>query len=848
VSLLERFVQNAAFLLAVALIFDLRTRWGPASSHRRRGEVALGLLVAATAVITMIYAVQVGPGLNLDSRGVVLAISGLFFGPVSTIVAVVASSLYRGLVIGGPAWTTGVTFIVLAGLAGHIVRIARGRDRDRLAWPDFLTLGLVVGAIQIVLTGGRVGTVWPADMRGLAPILLLTNGGATVALGILLQARRRRSRISQELAEREASFRTLTEQIPVIVYRAALDETSSTLYASPGIRALGYTVEEWSRDPLLWSKSLHPDDRERVLTEFKEDRDHNRPSEMTYRMRHRDGSWRVIMDSSQIVHDARGTPLYLQGVMTDVTEQEFAASTAALQAAALDAAADAIVIMDPDGTIEWVNRAFTGLTGYTAAEAIGKNPRDLIKSGSQDTAFYGEMWTTLLAGKAWKGELVNRKKDGSLFTEEQTITPVVDAAGTITHFIAIKRDITARRDLEMQYRQAQKMEGIGRLAGGVAHDLNNLLTVINGTVELLLPKTGEAPEQLADLMEIRRAADRAAALTRQLLAFSRQQVLKVEVLDLNTVVGNMMKMLTRVIGEDVRIETHLSDDLCAIRADATQLEQVVMNLAINARDAMPTGGTLTISTAHAQLDEAFAARHVTVKPGPHVHLRVRDSGHGMDATTRARIFEPFFTTKESGKGTGLGLSTVYGIVKQSGGSIWVESSPAEGTTFDIYFPLVDEAPAIAAARSSAPRPVLATEGSEETILVVEDEDAIRQVAIRVLTRQGYKVIAANSGEAALAEVAALDRPIDLLLTDMVMPGMTGPELAKQLRAQQPGLRVLFTSGYSADAVARQFGLTDNTWAFISKPYGLADLTREVRRVLDAPVDAAGSLARERNPE
>jgi PAS domain S-box-containing protein len=542
------------------------------------------------------------------------------------------------------------------------------------------------------------------------------------------------------------------------------------------------------------------------------------------------------MDSAQIVRDARGNPLYTQGVMTDVTQQEFAASTSALQAAALNAAADAIVIMDSNGVIEWANRAFTLLTGYTADEAVGRNPRDLVRSGVQDTLFYAEMWKTLLEGNVWQGELVNRRKDDSVYTEEQTITPVLDATGTITHFIAIKRDITARRSLEMQYRQAQKMEGIGRLAGGVAHDLNNLLTVINGTVELLLPRPGQPTEHVADLMEIRRAADRAAALTRQLLAFSRQQVLKIEVLDLSEVVGHMMKMLTRVIGEDVRIETHFSTTPCTIRADVTQVEQVVMNLAINARDAMPTGGTLTLSTEMVELDAAFAAGHVTVKPGRHVHLRVRDSGSGMDATTRARIFEPFFTTKDAGKGTGLGLSTVYGIVKQSGGSIWVESAPGRGTTFDLYFPMVDELPAAHPARSSVPKPALATEGGAELILVVEDEDAIRQVAIRVLTRQGYSVAAANSGEAALVEAAALGRPIDLLLTDMVMPGMTGPELAKQLRAQQPGLRVLFTSGYSADAVARQFGLSDDTWAFISKPYGLADLTREVRRVLDEPVN------------
>ncbi len=506
-------------------------------------------------------------------------------------------------------------------------------------------------------------------------------------------------------------------------------------------------------------------------------------------------------------------------------------SAAALQSAALDAAADAIAIMDPQGNIEWVNRAFTTHTGYERDEAIGKNPRDLVRSGTQDRAFYERMWTTLVSGNVWHGELVNRRKDGTLHEEEQTITPVVAADGTVSHFIAIKRDITARRELEMQYLQAQKMEGIGRLAGGIAHDLNNLLTVINGTVELLLPRLDSTPAEVADLLQIRRAADRAAALTRQLLAFSRQQVLRIEVLDVNTVVSNMIKMLTRVIGEDVRIATELDALPCTIRADVTQLDQVLMNLAINARDAMPRGGTLSIRTSLVDLDEAFVARHVTVAPGPHVRLVVADTGTGMDDATRARVFEPFFTTKELGKGTGLGLSTVYGIVKQSGGSISVESELGHGTTFELYFPVVQER---VAERTSGPSRLLdAAGGHGETILLVEDEGAIRQVAARVLTMQGYAVVEAESGEDAIAKVAALGCPIDLLLTDMVMPGLTGPELATQLRASQPNLRVLFTSGYSADAVARQFGLTDN-WSFIAKPYALSDLSAEVRRVLHEP--------------
>jgi PAS domain S-box-containing protein len=527
------------------------------------------------------------------------------------------------------------------------------------------------------------------------------------------------------------------------------------------------------------------------------------------------------------VRDEHGAPLFEQGLMFDITDQAKAAATARLEAAALNAAADAIAITDRDGNFIWANRAFTTLTGYTLEETIGKNPRSLLRSGIQDEAFYAEMWETLLAGNVWKGDLVNRRKDGTRYTEEQTITPVLDASGAITNFIAIKRDISARRALELQYLQSQKMEGIGRLAGGVAHDLNNLLTVINGTVELSLPNVSNGSELRGDLLEIRRAADRAAALTRQLLAFSRQQVLKTEIIDVNRVVGDLLKMLTRVIGEDIRIETRFSLGLGNIRGDAGQLEQVVMNLTVNARDAMPGGGTLVIETRNTHLDEDFASQHVTVKPGPHVALIVSDNGVGMDANTRGRVFEPFFTTKEPGKGTGLGLSTVYGIVKQSGGSIWVYSEPGRGTTFKIYFPRVDEP---IKERTSGPLRLLETKG-KETVLVVEDENAIRAVAVRVLGLQGYQVLDAASGTEALGVAATHGKPIDLLMTDMVMPGMTGPELAQALLARQPSLKVLFTSGYSADAVARQFGMGDDVH-FISKPYGIADLAREVRKVLD----------------
>jgi two-component system, cell cycle sensor histidine kinase and response regulator CckA len=826
VSLLDRFVQNAAILLALALIFDLRERW-PATASRTRNDLLLGLLVGIAGLATMLSPVRVETLLVLDSRGILLAISGLFFGVVPTLVAMALTSTFRALVIGGPAASTGVAFIFVAGGLGLAWRRIRGGRPEHAQWMEFAALGVLVGVAMLALAKRLLGDDPNDVLAQISVPVLLIHAGGTLALGLLLKARITRTSTAAALAEREASFRTLAEQMPAVLYRAAADQNCATLYVSPRIASFGFTPEEWTADGGLWERRLHPDDAPRVLAQIAADRAAGRPSELVYRLQDASGEWRTVRDASQLVRDAKGIPLYEQGLMFDITAQERAAAVARLEAAALDAAADAVVITDIDGNIEFTNRSFTTLTGFTAQEAVGRNPRDLVRSEVQPDAFYKEMWDTLLAGNVWNGELVNRRKDGTLYTEEQTITPVRDDTGRITNFIAIKRDITARRALELQYQQSQKMEGIGRLAGGVAHDLNNLLTVINGTVELSLPSVTQSSELRSDLLEIRRAADRAAALTRQLLAFSRQQVLKTEIIDINQVVSDLLKMLSRVIGEDITIKTHFANGVGNIRADAGQLEQVVMNLTVNARDAMPNGGVLTIETRNVNLDADFASRHVTVQPGPHVALIVSDTGTGMDSATRARVFEPFYTTKAPGKGTGLGLSTVYGIVKQSGGSIWVYSEPGHGTTFKIFFPRVNDP---VKERSSGPFRLLEA-GGKETILVVEDEDAIRAVAVRVLGLQGYTVLQAASGADALKVVADHGHPIDLLMTDMVMPGMTGPELAQALLAEQPSLKVLFTSGYSADAVARQFGMGDDVH-FISKPYGIADLAREVRKVLD----------------
>src|SRR5690606_6738766 len=380
-------------------------------------------------------------------------------------------------------------------------------------------------------------------------------------------------------------------------------------------------------------------------------------------------------------------------------------------------------------------------------------------------------------------------------------------------------------------RQVLKLEAVGRLAGGIAHDFNNILTAVGGHAALLLEEIPPGDPLRADLEEIKRGVDRATSLTRQLLAFSRKQVLKPRVLDLTSVVAETEQMLRRLIGEDIDLRTSAEPGLGRVLADPGQIQQVILNLAVNARDAMPDGGRLSIELANVDVDEEMARRHVPEQPpGRYVRLTVSDTGTGIPHHIQPHIFEPFFTTKEKGKGTGLGLSTVYGIVKQSGGFIWVYSEPGQGATFKIYLPRVD-APA---EQTPAPQPEVAAHAGEETILLVEDEPAVRDLAQRILRRKGYRVIVASNGREALDLVERQEGPIGLLVTDLIMPQMDGRELAQRLAALRPGLPVLFMSGYTGDTIAQR-GVLDPDVAFIEKPFSPEGLARKVREILDARV-------------
>lgn len=490
---------------------------------------------------------------------------------------------------------------------------------------------------------------------------------------------------------------------------------------------------------------------------------------------------------------------------------------------------DPILIFEPEGEIVLdVNDKACQVYGIPREAFIGRSMRDM----SLDVRRGEEQIKKLLAEGAYQEfETTQYRADGTPINFLIN-SSVIEYQGRLA-VLSINRDITQRklaeealRQSEGHLRQSQKMEAVGQLAGGIAHDFNNLIAVILLHSELMLRDLEQDCALRRRAEEIRKAADRAASLTRQLLAFSRKQVLQPKVLDLNAVVADMNNMLRRLIGEHIELLTATETELGKVKADPGQIEQVIMNLVVNARDAMPRGGRLAIETANVELDRDYTSRHIVVQPGRYVMLAVSDTGDGMDAQTQARIFEPFFTTKEQGKGTGLGLSTVYGIVKQSGGNIWVYSEVGLGTTFKIYLPRVDqdvEQPEQSAAQDVLPQ-------GTETVLLVEDEEMIRKAAREILEVNGYRVLEASSGKEALFFCQTHKERIDLMITDVVMPQIGGRELAEQLKPLRPGMKVLYMSGYTDDAIAHH-GVLDEGTAFLEKPFTASALSHKVREVL-----------------
>ncbi len=573
---------------------------------------------------------------------------------------------------------------------------------------------------------------------------------------------------------------------------------------------------------------IHPDDRARVEADLGAARD-GRPYANDCRIILPDGTVRWVQGRGEFTYADDGRPVRMLGTAQDITDRKRAEAELMMRDRAIQALSQGIVITDPtqpDNPIIYVSPGFERLSGYSAAEVVGRNCRFMLGKDT-DKAESRRLGDAIRAGDAYTGEILNCRKDGTTFWNALSIDPVRDAGGRLTQFIGIETDISARRSLEEQFRQAQKMEAVGRLAGGVAHDFNNLLTVINGYSELMLmglpPDDGNRPAVSAVLD----AGERAAGLTAQLLAFSRKAVAAPRVLDVRDAAASAEQLLRRLIGEDVALSLALPPHPCRIVIDPNQFDQVLLNLAVNARDAMPAGGRLGMAVEAAAHPGGVRTPLGDLPPGRYVEMAVTDTGCGMTDEVKAKIFEPFFTTKEMGKGTGLGLAVVHGVVQQAGGGILIESAVGAGTTFRLLFP-ESAAPTTAVAAAD----LTATAAGTETILLVEDEESVRMIGRIALESQGYRVLEAECGADAL-RVAEGAGDLHLLVSDMVMPEMNGRELADALRHRYPALRVLFVSGYTDDMVFLD-GVRNAVDAFLQKPFSPLGLARKVREVLDAP--------------
>ena len=602
------------------------------------------------------------------------------------------------------------------------------------------------------------------------------------------------------------------------------------VYLSPEMKALaGYADGEMPNSLGAWLERIVPEDLDRLHHASREHVEGHTPAyEVQYRVRHKDGTIRWLSARGRIERDAEGRPLRWAGLAWDVTEH-VRAERAVQESeerfrAIFDTARDGILLADAQSkTFRMANRAMCEMLGYSREELCGLGVADIHPP--RDLPGVVEAFERQLRGEiSVAADIPVRRRDGSVFLADVNSTPV--SLGGQSYLLGIFRDITERRQLEQQFRQSQKMEAVGRLAGGVAHDFNNLLTGISGYTGFAMQALPEGSPAREDLAHVGALAERAAGLTRQLLAFSRKQPLRMEAVDLNALVGSLAKMLGRLLGEDVAVAFRPAAALGAVRADAGQIEQVLMNLVVNARDAMPTGGELTIATANVELDEEYARNRPDVQPGPYVLLSVADSGCGMDAETRRQVFEPFFTTKEMGRGTGLGLATVYGIVKQHGGNIWVYSELGKGTVFKIHLPRME---GVAPAAASAPAEAI-PRGSE-TVLVLEDDPAVRDIAARFLEALGYEVCRAGAPAEARKVLAGRPGGVDLLLTDVILPECSGPQFRDELRADHPALRVVYMSGYAPEAVARYRAPADEA-ILVQKPFAPSDLARAVRAALD----------------
>ena len=603
--------------------------------------------------------------------------------------------------------------------------------------------------------------------------------------------------------------------------------------ASNRVQLSKETYRIYGIDPATFSgafedclQSVHPDDLERIQRVTERALMEKRGFPVEFRVLRPNGDERLVRADADVFLDATGEVERMAGMLQDITDEQIEVARRLRLSAAIEQVPEAMLITDPQGVVLYANAAFERSTGYSRDEAIGNHAR-FLHEGALEEAAFEEMRVALDEGRLWAGRLHGRRKDGRTFLLDTTVSPIHDNEGRVVNFVAVQRDVTHDVALEEQLRNVHKMEAIAMLAGGIAHDFNNVLIAIIGHSDLIMMKVTSDSEVHRHAKEVRKAGERARILTAQLLAFSRKQVLQPRVLDLNDVLDDVESLMLRVVGEDIHLRIQRWDGPASIDADAGQMEQVIINLATNACEAMPSGGSLRIGLTIEDLGPEAAEPFGSPEPGRYVVLKVADTGIGMDEQTRRRMFEPFFTTKDAGLGTGLGLATVHGVVHQSGGGISVKSGVGAGTTFKVCLPLSKQA--VAPEKPLLNRRAGATK--RKTILVVEDEPLVATIVRNTLRAQGYAVLYAENGVKALELASAHDGPIDLLFTDVVMPRMGGLTLSERLLEVRPNTRVLFSSGY-ADSALRERGTSMDGIDLLQKPYTPDILVERIRNALD----------------
>jgi PAS domain S-box-containing protein len=644
----------------------------------------------------------------------------------------------------------------------------------------------------------------------------ITFNGKQVGVYGIYQNITERKRAEEALRESERQYRNLVDNALVGIYKTNLD--GDILYANDALlKMMEFESYEQMAASRVLARYKNLEDRKALLENVKKQGmvDYFEVDLVT-----KAGSTKNVILTAVLEEHS------ISGMIMDITERKQAEEERIRLGTAVEQAAESVIIADRPGTILYVNPAFERLSGFSLEEIVGQNFR-VLKSDRHDEAFYRKMWKIISRGEIWSGRVSNRMKDGTLREFETTISPIRDNAGRIVNFVSVNRDVTQEVELEAQLFQAQKMEAVGTLAGGIAHDFNNLLQVVQGYSEVLMRGLSQSGSRYRALQKIHHSSKRGAELTRQLLTFSRKVESQKLPLDLNQAVEQVKRLLERTIPKMIDIELHLEKEPWIVNADPVQMEQALMNLAVNAKDAMPEGGRLVFETENVTLDEAYCRTHLGVRPGKYMLLSISDSGHGMDKETLEHVFEPFYTTKEVGKGTGLGLSMVYGIVQNHGGYITCYSSQGVGTTFKIYLPLIEGE----GEDREVEEMVVAAVGGSETILLVDDEELIRELGVELLGDEGYTVLTASGGESALEIYQQEKEKIDLIILDLILPGIGGGKCLEELLSMNPRAKVIIASGYSANGPMKET-IEAGAKGYISKPFDVGHMLKVVREVLD----------------